>query len=311
MAQIDRETLSKITVYVGEKNYYERNQLRDMFKAHGITQVVCHSSLASLRDLVFQLPPDIMFISDDFDPEVFSMIAEIRHQKLGDNPFVLVTMMVSPARPQALDAAIKAGVDDIIVKPMTPDRIRDRLRLVTFHRQPFIVTDDYLGPHRKNMPLQGRVRRIPVLNTVLEKVHGREFSKDALREAVQGSLQQVLQAQLDRQSFRLGEVCVRVVKAYDNRDITEEVQADLIMLADVLLQAGEVAVRLRDKGLGEICTRLSESVRGIADHYDDPTSTEIDLIRKVTGAFKAAMQSGPSHVDEQPDAIDLSTLKAS
>lgn len=309
MAQIDRESLSKITVYVGEKNYYERNQLRDMFKAHGITQVVCHSSLASLRDLVFQHPPDILFIADDFDPEIFATIEEIRHQKLGDNPFVLVTMMVSPARPQSLDAAMRAGVDDIIVKPLTPDRIRDRLRLVTFHRQPFVVTDNYLGPHRKNMELHGRVRRIPVLNTILEKVNGREFDKNALREAVQGSLEQVLQAQLDRQSFRLGEVCTRVVRAYDNKEITEEVQNDLIMLADVLQQASDVAIRLRDKGLGEICTRLSENVRGIADHYDDPTSSEIDLIRKVTGAFKVAMQAGPAHVDEQPDAIDLADLK--
>ena len=311
MAQLDRETLSKITIYVGEKNYYERNQLRDMFKSHGINQVVCHSSLTSLRELVLELPPEILFIADDFDPEVFGTIEEIRHQKLGDNPFMLVTVMVSPARPESLQAAIRAGVDDVIVKPLTPDRIRDRLRLVTFHRQPFVVTDNYLGPQRKNMALQGRVRRIPVLNTILEKAQGREFSKDALREAVQGSLQQVLQAQLDRQSFRLGEVCVRVVRAYDKNEITDEVQSDLIMLADVLEQASDVANRLRDSGLGEICTRLSENVRSIADRYDDPSSADVELIRKVTGAFKAAMQSGPAHIEEQPDAIDLGALKPS
>lgn len=206
---------------------------------------------------------------------------------------------------------MKSGVDDIVVKPLTPDRIRDRLRLVTFHRQPFVVTDNYLGPHRKNMELQGRVRRIPVLNTILEKVNGREFDKNALRQAVQGSLQEVLQAQLDRQSFRLGEVCTRVVKAYENNEVTEEVQNDLTMLADVLQHASDVAVRLRDKGLGEICTRLSENVRGIADHYDDPTSTEIDLIRKVTAAFKSAMQAGPAHIDEQPDVVDLADFKPS
>jgi response regulator RpfG family c-di-GMP phosphodiesterase len=310
MARIDRESLSKITVYVGEKNYYERNQLRDMFKAQGITQV-CHSSLASLREVVFEQPPDILFISDDFDPEVFGMIEEIRHHKLGDNPFLLVTMLISPNRPESLDAAIRAGVDDIIVKPLSPERVRDRLRLVTFHRQPFVVTDTYLGPQRKNMALQGRLRRIPVLNTVLEKVNGREFDKNALREAVEGSLQQVLQAQLDRQSFRLGEVCVRVVRAYEKNEITEEVQTDLIMLADVLQQAGDVATRLRDAGLSQICTRLSDNVRGIADHYDDPSSSEIDLIRKVTAAFKSAMQAGPAHIDEQPDAVDLSSMRPS
>jgi len=309
MARLDKESLSKVTVYIGEKNYYERNQLRDMFKAQGITQIVCHSTLTALREMVFQIPPDILILADDFDPEVFGTVQQIRQQKLGDNPFMLITILVN--RPESLDIAIKAGVDDIIVKPLTPERARDRLRLVTFHRQPFIITDDYMGPHRKNMQLQGRVRRIPVLNTLLEKVNGREFDRSALRDAVQGSLQEVLQAKLDRQSFRLGEVCVRVVAAYDKNDITDEVQSDLILLADVLLDAADVAERLRDKSLGGLCKTLSENIRLMSEHYDDPTTAEIDLIRKVTQAFRAAMQAGPAHVDEQPDAIDLAKAKRS
>ncbi|MCB2108210.1 MAG: response regulator transcription factor [Rhodobacteraceae bacterium] len=306
---MSKDNLRKVTVYIGEKNYYERNQLRDMFKAQGITQIVCHSTLAGLKDLMFQIPPDLLVIGDDFDPDVFELVSEVRHQKLSDNPFMLITVLVNPNNPESLDAAIRAGVDDIIVKPLSPERVQERLRLITFHRQPFVVTDTYMGPQRKNMEYTGRVRRIPVLNTVLEKVNGREFDKHALREAVDGSLQEVLQAKLDRQSFRLGEVCERLVSAYDNKMVTSSVQSDLIVLADVLTDASDVAIRLRDQQLGALCTQLSENVRDIADRYDDASPSDIELIRKITMAFKAAMQSGPVHIDEQPDALDLASFQ--
>ena len=306
MPRLDKDMLRKITVYIGEKNYYERNQLRDMFKSQGITQIVCHANMSGLKEVMVQVPPDLLVISDDFDTDVFGAIKEIRAQKLGDNPFLLITMLVGANRPHSLKQAIGTGVDDIIVKPLTPERVQERLKLVTYHRQPFVVTDDYMGPQRKNMELKGRVRRISVLNTVLEKVNGREFDKNALKEAVEGSLQQVLQAKLDSQSFRLGEVCERLVTAYDSGTITEEVGSDLIMLADVLGEAAGVAGKLRDFQLSGLCEQLSENVRGIADHYDDVTPGEIDLIRKVTQAFKMAMKSGPAAEESQPDALDLS-----
>ncbi|NJM34807.1 MAG: hypothetical protein HC850_08940 [Rhodomicrobium sp.] len=88
--------------------------------------------------------------------------------------------------------------------------------------------------------------------------------------------------------------------------ITEEVGSDLIMLADVLGEAAGVAGKLRDVQLSGLCEQLSENVRGIADHYDDATPGEIDLIRKVTQAFKMAMNSGPAAEETQPDALDLS-----
>lgn len=305
MPRLEKDALKKITVYIGEKNYYERQQLRDMFKSQGLTQIICHANLPSMKEVMVQVPPDLLVISDDFDTDVFSAIKEIRNQKLSDNPFMLITMLVSANRPASLQQAIGTGVDDIIVKPLTPERVQERLKLVTFHRQPFIVTDDYMGPQRKNMEVTGRVRRISVLNTMLEKVQGREFDKTALRNAVEGSLQEVLQAKLDRQSFRLGEVCERLVNAYDTGAISEEVQNDLVMLADVLGEASSVASKLRDASLAGLCDNLSENVRGIADHYDEATPGEVELIRKVTAAFKMAMRSSPAAEPEQPDALDL------
>lgn len=291
MATLDRDNLKKATVYIGETNYYERNKLRDMFLAQGLKQVVCHATIDSLRGLITEVPPDLLVLADNFDPGIYALVRDIRFQRLGDNPFMLISMLVSANRREALDLAIEAGVDDIIIKPVAADRIQERLKLVTFHRRPFIAVEGYVGPERKAEDRTSGIKRFPVVNTLLEKVNGREMDKLALKAAVEGSLQKVLQAQLDSQSSRLGEVCERLVEAYDTQMIGEEVQTDLHTLAGVLRDAAKVADKLKDAQLSQLCESLATNVDGIADHYDDPSSVEIDLIRKVTAAFSMAMKS--------------------
>jgi AmiR/NasT family two-component response regulator len=297
MATMDRDNLKKCTVYIGETNYHERNKLRDMFLAQGIKQVVCHATLDSLRGLITEVPPDLLVLADNFDPGIFDLVRDIRFQRLSENPFMLISMLVSPNRREALDKAIEAGVDDIIIKPVSSERVQDRLKLVTFHRRPFIAIDGYVGPERKSEERQSNVKRFPVVNTLLEKINGRDMDKLALKAAVEGSLEKVLQAQLDSQSFRLGEVCERLVQAYDTQMIGDEVQTDLHTLAGVLRDAAKVADKLKDTQLSQLCVSLATNVDGIADHYDEPSSAEINLIRKVTAAFSLAMKPAQPHND--------------
>ena len=296
MATLDKENLKKATVYIGETNFHERNKLRDMFVAQGLKQVVCHSNLESLRSQIAEVPPDLLVIADNFDPGIFNRVRDLRVQRGSDNPFMLISMLVSPSRRETLDMAIEAGVDDIIIKPVSSERIQERLKLVIFHRRPFIAIDGYVGPERKADDRNSNVKRFPVINTLLEKNNGREMDKFALKAAVEGSLEKVLQAQLDSQSFRLGEVCVRLVQSYETHMIGEEVLTDLLTLAGVFRGASKVAEKLKDAQLSQLCLSLAKNVDGIADHYDEPSSAEIDLIRKVTAAFSLAMKPAqPKH----------------
>ena len=288
MARLDGSALKKVTVYVGEKNYYERQQLRDMFIAQGIKAVVCHATAEALKQMLLDSPPDMLVLSDDFDPLVFEIIKEIRHQKLGENPFMLITMLVDPSRRKALTDAMKAGVDDIVVKPVTSERVRERINLVAFHRQPFVAQGEYVGPDRRT-EAHAAAKRIPVLNTLLEKANGKDFDKNSLKAAIHSSLERVLEAQLDSQSSKLGEVCGRAIRAYDNKQITIELQNDLLTLSAVLQEASLVAARLRDVQLVSLCSTLSENIVKMADHYDEPATSEIDLLRKITQAFQMAM----------------------
>ena len=305
MNRLGHENLRKATVYIGAKNYYERQAMRDLFLAQGLKNVTCHASLESLHKLIVELPPDLLVVSDDFDNDIYQLVKDIRFQKIGDNPFMLISIIIGPHHGEALDRAIEAGVDDIIIKPVSAERVQERLRLVTFHRRPFIATDGYVGPERKNEDAPPTdVHRVPVVNTLLETVNGRELDKRALKAAVEGSLEKVLQAQLDTHRFRLGEMCERLVQAYETNEVTDDVQTDLMRLADALREASMVIEKLQDLNLSGLCTSLASNVEQIASRYLNTTESDIGLIRKITMAFKMAIE--PPEPDGQPEAADLS-----
>jgi hypothetical protein len=99
--------------------------------------------------------------------------------------------------------------------------------------------------------------------------------------------------------------------AYDSRAISEDTQSDLWMLAGVLKDASGVAERLKDTQLATLCVSLAENVNQIADHYEDPSSKEIDLIRKVTMAFKMAMKAPePAELEAQDNDFALFNARA-
>ena len=305
MNRLGHENLRKATVYIGAKNYYERQAMRDLFLAQGLKNVTCHASLESLHKLIVELPPDLLVVSDDFDNDIYQLVKDIRFQKIGDNPFMLISIIIGPHHGEALDRAIEAGVDDIIIKPVSAERVQERLRLVTFHRRPFIATDGYVGPERKNEEAPPTdVHRVPVVNTLLETVNGRELDKRALKAAVEGSLEKVLQAQLDTHRFRLGEMCERLVQAYETNEVTDDVHKDLMRLADALREASMVIEKLQDLNLSGLCTSLASNVEQIASRYLNTTESDIGLIRKITMAFKMAIES--PEPDGQPEAADLS-----
>ena len=68
MLQLDRANLASITVFVGEKDFHDRQKLRDMFQAEGIKNVSTHANVSSLQPLLNEVPPDLLVLSDDFDP---------------------------------------------------------------------------------------------------------------------------------------------------------------------------------------------------------------------------------------------------
>ncbi len=304
MYHLDRAHLGEITVYVGEKDYHDRQKLRDMLVAEGIKNVSTHSSMDSLQPLMQEVPPDLLLLSDTLDPNVFEMAKEVRFNKLGHNPFIIISLLISPNQPGNIKKAIEAGADDIIIRPLQPNKIYDRLRMITYYRQPFVATSDYIGPERKDQSFNHPgARRVNVLNTIFEKVSGRTFNEWELKEAIKESLGDVVEAQLASQSMKMGLICDNILDAYNSGLVTSDVADMLEGLASILKEAETMAASVKDASLQELCGSLAKNVLAMHSHYESATQEELNLIDKLAQAFRMAIDSAAQRKDDEEAEI--------
>ena len=301
MSDLDLHTLEKAIVFVGEPDEQVRKSLRQILIHAGLQQVSVHGSLDNIKSLMKSMTPDIIFLSDELDPGVFDFVRDIRHNKIGSNPFVLITTLVAPENKDSVKKAMSAGTDDIVIKPIKEEQLLQRLKRVTVNRAAFVVTSDYLGPDRRGKNRPSNIKRVNVLNTMLDKAHGREVDLEGVKDAVDGSMHDVLQARLDSHGYRLGFVCRLILKAHEEKNVTPDIQEQLVVIVDLLADAAKTAERLEEPDLAILCGSLSKEVEKLVDRYDSFTDEDIALIEKLSVAVVAAIkpETPPEKIEEE------------
>ncbi|MBT4739731.1 MAG: response regulator [Rhodospirillaceae bacterium] len=304
MSQLDRANLAAITVYVGEKDYHQRQKLREMFVAEGIKNISTHANAQSLRSLMFETPPDLLVLSDDFDDDVFELAKEVRFNRLGQNPFIIISFLINPRNTENIEKAIKVGADDIVIKPVDSQKVHDRLRLTANHRQPFVATSEYVGPDRKSeQDRHPGARRVDVLNTLKEKANGRTFEQWELKEAVDECLNKVVEAQLSSQSMKMGALCDVILEAYRGNLVTVQVKRNFAELTEILREASNMATQLKDDSLQTLCLSLAENVSMMEINYETLEDSDIDLIDKLSQAFRMAIDSAAQRTQNEEEEL--------
>jgi CRP/FNR family transcriptional regulator, cyclic AMP receptor protein len=281
---LDPRNMEKVIAFVAMSDAADAREISGMLNRAGVLQVTTQTDLGVIRSLMLETTPDLIVLGADVAPDVFDFVRDIRHSKLGDNPYLMITTLVDNDQITAVKRAMQAGTDDIIVKPLKEEMLLQRLKRVTVNRQAFVVTSDYLGPDRRAKNRPSSIRRIQVLNTMLAKANGHDIQKEEIKAAVEGSVTEVLHARLDSNSYRLGFVCHIIIDAYETNTITPDVKDKILVLVDVLRDAAKTAERINEAELGLVCGSLASQVEEIAERYDNPSERDIKMIQKLTRA---------------------------
>ncbi len=94
--------------------------------------------------------PDLVFVDIDAQPDTaYQTIRGIRDGEIGEDPFVVVVALTGRPDVESVQAALAAGADDMVVKPVSTLALRQRIVTQIDGRKEFIATDDYLGPDRR------------------------------------------------------------------------------------------------------------------------------------------------------------------
>src|SRR5437868_3334817 len=90
LKKFDKDRLGELDVYLGEPNEQVRESLRAMMRGEGLRRTRTFARMDDLLNAIKEAPPDLLIAADDLDPTLFDMVRDIRHFRIGRNPFIMV-----------------------------------------------------------------------------------------------------------------------------------------------------------------------------------------------------------------------------
>ena len=125
--------------------------VRSALRHKGIARTHLFSTPKDGLSYLHTNPNDLLFIDDALtDVSPLEFVAKLRIDKQIVSRFVPVILISSCGRPKTIMRAIKAGVDEVLVKPLSEKTINDRVeRTILFPRECIRVPSGYIGPDRR------------------------------------------------------------------------------------------------------------------------------------------------------------------
>ncbi len=127
-----------------------RAQLDEVLRGIGFEQITACDTLEEFPGKLAEAAPDLLFVDVDGGSDwAFDTIRGIRNRDIGDCPFVVIVALTNMPSLEVVQAALAAGSDDMVVKPVTARALRERVVNQIENRKEFVATDDYVGPDRR------------------------------------------------------------------------------------------------------------------------------------------------------------------
>lgn len=143
-------SLEAAKVVLVDREESSRKLLEDSLRDIAFRHIANCDNLGQFTVMLGIEKPDLLFIDVDSHPEhACQTIRGIRDGEVGQDPFVVIVAMTGRPDVESVEAALAAGADDMLVKPVSTRALRQRIVTQIDSRKEFIATEDYLGPDRR------------------------------------------------------------------------------------------------------------------------------------------------------------------
>ncbi len=250
----------EVRILYGDPTHGSRALYRQAMVGAGFTNLREFDTLEGFTDLVAVAQPDLILMDIGLPGgDVAQLVADLRHGKLGINPYLPVILTTWEAERSVVRRLVDSGADDLLIKPLSTKALLDRLEAVALNRKPFVVTSDYIGPDRRRIEArrESNVPLFDVPNPMRAKLTGESFDARALQQAVMAMNEQINLQRLRASAFRIAFVAAQIVPLYKSQ--TPPDVHTLTLLRDLIVSAEDIQRRVADTNLahvGQICERL-------------------------------------------------------
>jgi two-component system chemotaxis response regulator CheY len=142
--------LSETAVLVVDDNKAERALIVRALHALGVANLREAATRKEAISHLGRFKADVVlfdFTTDESEGVIFSRW--VRTAPESANPFVPLIMIMAKPSVQEVKDALDAGINEILIKPISLKAMGDRIRAVLENPREFIRSDAYVGPDRR------------------------------------------------------------------------------------------------------------------------------------------------------------------
>lgn len=150
IAGLSQEDAKRLRALVVDDNEYMRRLLLEFLRVLRVGTIRGAGDGAVALTLMRILRPDLVLVDLRMDQvDGFDFVRRVRAGDSGTNPYVPIIMITGHADAPRVHDARDAGVNELLVKPVSFTTVAQRTGAVLTEPRPFIRAAGYLGPDRR------------------------------------------------------------------------------------------------------------------------------------------------------------------
>ncbi len=270
-----------------------RAQLDKVLRGIGFEQIAVCEAPEDFPDKLAETAPDLLFVDIDGGPDwAFETIRGIRNSKIGDCPFVVIVALTQKPSLEVVQAALAAGSDDMVVKPVTAQALRERVVNQIENRKEFVATADYVGPDRRadtRALTDDDPAAIEVPNSLRYAATGDESAAPS-----EERIQETLRNLTVQKFFHLSQEVARI--AGGQRDLLAsdaddgDCSAAVKEIAATLVEIDEIIGEQDFKSVTQVVASTREALADIEACGDKITARHFDLLHAHGGSIGVVLK---------------------
>ena len=305
---ISKKAFEHISFLLCDPKHEHRRTLRTALVAEGFRSIKDMSELDVLRDTVAKGLPDLIVLDLDMpDGDASQLIGDIRQGNLGVNPFIPIIAVTWDANMDRVNAAVNAGVDDLLAAPISVASLLGRIEVLIRNRKAFVVTSDYIGPDRRKGERE-RDSTTPLFhvpNTLREKVAGRRIDMTELQGLIDSVMFQINEQRLIRHSFQISFLVNLIVPALKEGRAGRDTDEHIRRLAEIANECGMRLLGSSFEHVGELCRTLIEVTSRVAADPQSPNPRDLDLLVQLSHAVLAGFNPARGKAEMAGEITDM------
>ena len=285
----------KVEILIGDNRVHVGESTRFGLQGYGYRKVDLVGSTDELKDHLSRSSYDLLVLDMNLDGKTsMEIVREIRAGDVGKNPFVVIMATAWKRSDEIIREAIDAGVDDLLIQPLSSDRVIDRIGYQVRARKQFIVTTDYIGPDRRNdvqreQDTKDGFEAMDVPNTLRDKEQAgtgseKKESAEESRAKVEKAKRDIIDERLRRLGFQMSFLVDLVLEAIREDQVDDDAKRHMVRLEAMALEARFRLSGSRFEGAEELCQSLSTVAQSIAANPHDPPRTDRKLLKPLSAA---------------------------